>query len=52
MFSKDTLVAALVDHLTYHSSVLNMNGTSYRLAKPDKKLNSSLIHEHSGSLIH
>ena len=31
MFSNDTLVAALVDRLTYHSSVLNMNGTSYRL---------------------
>lgn len=31
MFSNDTLVAALVDRLTYHSSILNMNGTSYRL---------------------
>lgn len=31
MFSSDTLVAALVDRLPYHSSVLNINGTSYRL---------------------
>ncbi len=31
MFSNATLVAALVDRLTYHSHVLNMNGNSYRL---------------------
>ncbi|WP_298676413.1 IS21-like element helper ATPase IstB [uncultured Megasphaera sp.] len=31
VFSNDTLVVALVDCLTYHSSILNMNGTSYRL---------------------
>ena len=29
MFSNDTLVTVLVNRLTYHSSVLNMNGTSY-----------------------
>jgi len=32
MFSNETLVAALVDRLTYHSHVLNMNGTSFRLS--------------------
>lgn len=31
MFSNDTLTAALVDRLTFHSHVLDMNGTSYRL---------------------
>lgn len=31
MFPNDTLVAALVGRLTYYSSILNMNGTSYRL---------------------
>lgn len=31
MFSNDTLVAVLVNLLPYYSSVLNMNGTSYRL---------------------
>lgn len=39
MFSNDTLVVALVDRLTYHSSVLNMNGTFLPSAKPDKELN-------------
>lgn len=37
MFPNDTLVAALVDRLTYHSSTLNMNGTSYRLQSQIKK---------------
>ncbi|WP_229711438.1 ATP-binding protein [Pectinatus frisingensis] len=31
LFANETLVAALVDRLTYHSHVLNMNGDSYRL---------------------
>lgn len=31
MFANDTLTAALVDRLTYHSHVMNMNGESYRL---------------------
>lgn len=31
LFSNDTMVAALVDRLTYHSDALKMNGTSYRL---------------------
>lgn len=31
MFTNDTLVAAMIDRLTYHSAVLNMNGKSYRL---------------------
>ena len=31
MFTNDTLVAAMVDRLTFHSAVLNMNGASYRL---------------------
>lgn len=30
IFSSETLVAALVDRLTYRSTVLNMNGASYR----------------------
>ena len=30
MFKDTTLVAALVDRLTYHSHILNMNGKSYR----------------------
>ena len=30
MFKDATLVAALVDCLTYHSHILNMNGESYR----------------------
>ena len=32
MFTNETLVAAMIDRLTYHSAVLNMNGNSYRLA--------------------
>ena len=31
LFANETLVAALVDRLTYHSHVLNMNGDSFRL---------------------
>ncbi len=31
MFANATLVAALVDRLTYRSHILNMNGKSYRL---------------------
>ena len=38
MFASETLVAALVDRLTYHSSVLNMNGQSYRLHSSKQKM--------------
>lgn len=31
MFANDTLTAALVDRLTFHSHILDMNGASYRL---------------------
>ena len=37
MFANDTLVAALVDRLTYHSTILNMNGDSYRLQSRQKQ---------------
>lgn len=50
MCSNNTLVAALVDRLTYHSGVLNMNNF-LPPAEPDKELNGSNIHEHSGSKI-
>ena len=41
MFASDTLVAALVDRLTYRSHVLNMNGESYRLSSQQQRLNIS-----------
>ena len=31
LFENTTMVAALIDRLTFHSHVLNMNGDSYRL---------------------
>lgn len=31
LFENDTMVSALVDRLTFHSHVLDMNGVSYRL---------------------
>lgn len=37
MFTSDTLVAAMIDRLTYHSAVLNMNGRSYRLDSRQKE---------------
>ena len=37
MFSSQTLVAALVDRLTFHSHILNMNGKSYRLKGAGRK---------------
>ena len=37
MFKNATLVAALVDRLTYHSHILNMNGESYRFPKCAQK---------------
>ena len=40
MFSNATLVAALVDRLTYHSHVLNMNGNSYRLQSQRRDIGS------------
>ena len=41
MFASDTLVAALVDRLTYRSHVLNMNGESYRFSSQQQRLNMS-----------
>ena len=41
MFASDTLVAALVDRLTYRSQVLNMNGESYRLSSGQNHQNRS-----------
>ncbi|MCR4666569.1 MAG: IS21-like element helper ATPase IstB [Desulfovibrio sp.] len=41
MFANATLVAALVDRLTYHSHILNMNGKSYRLQSQKKRHNST-----------
>lgn len=37
MFKDATLVAALVDCLTYHSHILNMNGESYRFQNARKR---------------
>ena len=37
MFKDATLVAALVDCLTYHSHILNMNGESYRFQNACKR---------------
>ena len=37
MFKNATLVAALVDRLTYHSHILNMNGESYRFQNAHKR---------------
>ena len=37
MFKDATLVAALVDCLTYHSHILNMKGESYRFQNARKK---------------
>ena len=47
MFANDTLTAALVDRLTYHSHIMNMNGTSYRLNDTVKHHNVS-----NGSISH
>ena len=33
LFENDTMVSALVDRLTFHSHVLDMNGVSYRLER-------------------
>ena len=57
MFKNATLVAALVDRLTYHSHILNMNGESYRSFLRSKWLRNSQPHgsvfrNHSGSKIH
>lgn len=37
LFKDATLVAALVDCLTYHSHILNMNGESYRFQNARKR---------------
>ena len=36
LFENDTMVNALVDRLTFHSHVLDMNGVSYRLEQSTK----------------
>ncbi|MFR5584927.1 MAG: ATP-binding protein [[Clostridium] scindens] len=33
LFENTAMVAAMIDHLTFQSYVLDMNGESYRLAK-------------------
>ncbi len=40
MLSNAALVSALVDRLTYHSHILNMNGNSYRLQSHVEKKES------------
>lgn len=37
MFKDVTLVVGVVDRLTYHSHILNMNGESYRFQNACKK---------------
>ena len=37
LFSSDIMVNALVDRLTFHSYVLDMNGKSYRLEQSAKE---------------
>ena len=37
LFENTTMVAALIDRLTFHSHVLNMNGESYRLKDAKKQ---------------
>lgn len=44
MFTNETLVAAMIDRLTYHSAVLNMNGNSYRLANRKAEAQTSKGH--------
>ena len=51
MFKNATLVAALVDRLTYHSHILNMNGESYRFPKCAQK-EVVVFYAQSGSEIH
>ena len=46
MFKNAMLVAALVDRLTYHSHILNMNGESYRFQNVRRR------YAQSGSEIH
>lgn len=41
MFANDTLTAALVDRLTFHAHMLNMNGASYRLGSALKEQRQS-----------
>ena len=53
LFENTTMVAALIDRLTFRSHVMDMNGDSYRLkaTMQSKKLQSgSNIRERSGSL--
>jgi DNA replication protein DnaC len=38
LFENETIVAALIDRLTFRSHVLNMNGTSYRSEHSDPLL--------------
>ena len=54
LFENTTMVAALIDRLTYRSHVLDMNGDSYRLKATIQSMNLSTggsnIREQSGSL--
>jgi DNA replication protein DnaC len=43
MFENETMVAALVDRLTFRSHVLNMNGTSYRSEHSIEELKKAQI---------
>jgi DNA replication protein DnaC len=42
MFPDTMMTAALVDRLTHHAHILNMNGESYRLKDKIKKKGSIL----------
>ena len=48
LFENTTMVAALIDRLTFRSHVLDMNGDSYRLKATMQS--GSNIRERSGSL--
>lgn len=55
LFESTTMVAALIDRLTFRSHVLDMNGDSYRLKatiQNEAYQGGSNIRERSGSLFH
>lgn len=45
LFENETMVAALIDRLTFRSHVLNMNGPSYRSEHSDSSIKEVFIHE-------
>ena len=50
LFENSAMVAAMVDWLTFHSFILDMNGESYRLEQTKNSLKGgSLSDERSGS---